>query len=112
MRLGNPYYDLASLLFDPYAEISAQMRGELLKKYAFEKREPLAEAEKSLNIAAVERLMQALGAYGFLSREKGLAEYENYFRPALSSLIDCALKCGLPQISSIASSCLKLLGEK
>lgn len=112
MRLGNPYYDLASLLFDPYAEISAQMRGELLKKYAFEKREPLAEAEKSLNIAAVERLMQALGAYGFLSRKKGLTEYENYFRPALSSLIDCALKCGFPQISSIASSCLKLLGEK
>ncbi len=109
MRLGNPYYDLASLLFDPYIKLPAEFREELLQEYISGSEISASDAANMLNIAAVERLMQALGAYGFLSLKKGLREYENYFLPALSSLLDCALKCGLPRISEIARACLKSL---
>lgn len=109
MRLGNPYYDLASLLFDPYADITPDMRSELLGKYESEKQESSSCSEDMLNFAASERLMQALGAYGFLSLKKGLGEYEKYFRPALLNLVECSSKCKLFQVSEIARACLESL---
>jgi aminoglycoside/choline kinase family phosphotransferase len=60
MRPGVAVYDLASLIEDPYARLTVEQRSELMALI-----EEDYDAE-SLRRAAVQRLMQALGAYGYL----------------------------------------------
>lgn len=112
MRLGNPFYDVASLLFDPYVEkLGGEFIDEALGEYlnflpdasfpGFE------ESREMLSFAGVERLLQALGAYGFLSAKKGKSGYVKYFAPAAANLLDCAEKCGLSSIAEFASAILE-----
>jgi len=76
-RMGPPAYDIASLLWDPYAPISVDMRNELLSLYmeGVQKRKGgnlnRGLFESSLMICRSQRHMQALGAYAFLSNVKG-----------------------------------------
>lgn len=112
MRLGNPFYDVASLLFDPYVE---RLGGEFIDDALGEYLDFLpdasfpgfAESREMLNFAGVERLLQALGAYGFLSAKKGKTEYVKYFAPAAANLLGCAQKCGLSGIAEFASAILE-----
>ena len=64
-----------------------------------------------LNIGAAQRLMQALGAYGFLSLKKGKKEYSQYFYPALMSLSECAHSAGLRCIANTADACIEILSR-
>ncbi len=77
MRFGSPFYDLGSLLCDPYAEFSESEREELLSFYYTLSGADLAwEAfQNTFWEASAQRLMQALGAYGFLGLRKGLKHY-------------------------------------
>ena len=112
MRLGNPFYDVASLLFDPYVE---RLGGEFIDDALGEYLDFLpdasfpsfAESREMLNFAGVERLLQALGAYGFLSVKKGKTEYVKYFAPAAANLLGCAQKCGLSGIAEFALAILE-----
>ena len=112
MRLGNPFYDVASLLFDPYVE---KLGGEFVDDALGEYLDFLpdasfpgfAESPEMLNIAGGERLLQALGAYGFLSAKKGKTGYAKYFAPAAANLLGCAQKCGLSSIAEFASAILE-----
>lgn len=65
MRWGTAAYDLASLLCDPYVNLEEALRAELLEYYLC-----LVPADRTTRdlfwIAAVERLSQALGAFGRL----------------------------------------------
>jgi len=73
MRTGTLYYDLASLLFDPYVPITVAERDAMLLYYHELGRErgvPWEEFRRLVQIAGCQRLMQALGAYGFLSLVK------------------------------------------
>lgn len=77
MRFGNLFYDLASLLCDPYVSIPEEGREELLSFYYV-----LSSQELDWDAfqgyfwdAAVQRLLQALGAYGFLGKVKGLESF-------------------------------------
>lgn len=112
MRLGNPFYDVASLLFDPYVEklggeFIDEALGEYLNFLPDASFPGFAESLEILNIAGVERLLQALGAYGFLSAKKGKTEYVKYFAPAAANLLGCAEKCGLSGIAEFASAILE-----
>ena len=72
MRAGLAGYDVASLLYDPYVAMTPEERGELSAVYAgLAGRDDLEEWEGELRAGARQRLMQALGAYGFLGRTKG-----------------------------------------
>ncbi|MCF8054276.1 MAG: phosphotransferase [Deltaproteobacteria bacterium] len=86
LRLGNPLYDIASLLFDPYVEIAEDCRTNLLEYYLSltDKRFPLHK--ETLLLAATQRLLQALGAYGFLSRERDKKHFLAYIPPAIKNL--------------------------
>ncbi|MEI8352690.1 MAG: phosphotransferase, partial [bacterium] len=65
MRWGTAAYDLASLLCDPYVNLEETWRAELLEYYL--SRVPADRSTRDLFwIAAVERLSQALGAFGRL----------------------------------------------
>jgi len=74
-RVGPPAYDVVSLLYDPYYPLHERMREKLIGYYIeMMKKETSFEENgfiESLNICRLQRHMQALGAYGFLSVKKG-----------------------------------------
>lgn len=92
LRPGLAQYDLASLLLDPYVTLSAPEREELLSHYlsglhgagAREKAEFLA----TFDLCAMQRLMQALGAYGKLGHLDGRTHFLQHIAVALPRLID------------------------
>jgi aminoglycoside/choline kinase family phosphotransferase len=96
LRIGHPLYDVASLLYDPYVRFSAAEREELAGVYAVAAREAgvpglVGECEMSgmralLDLCGAQRLMQALGAYGFLALVRGKRQYLDFVRPALENL--------------------------
>lgn len=100
MRMGCAMYDLASLLYDPYADISDSLRHRLLRLYFG--RAPDDGELKLFYLAASQRLLQALGAYGFLSIKKGKPEYAKFFAPALERLIVCSGNAGLKSVQETA----------
>lgn len=84
MRPGLAQYDLASLLYDPYVELSAAERNELLEHYCGQ--QPSRDFLKTLQLCAMQRLMQALGAYGFLGLVKGHKHFLQHIPKAVNSL--------------------------
>ena len=91
MRPGLAHYDLASLLYDPYAQLPTNERAELLDFYlGLGDRGDLgptrAEFDRVFAECAVQRLMQALGAYGFLGLVKNKPEFLAHTPVALASL--------------------------
>jgi N-acetylmuramate 1-kinase len=88
MRPGLAQYDLASLLFDPYAQLEPSERVEICSYY-LERRgltKKSASFEEILRLCAMQRLMQALGAYGFLGLAKGNRHFLAHVPAALASL--------------------------
>lgn len=90
MRFGLPHYDLASLLYDPYVTLSEPEREELAALYlslAAEEHVPLEGDFQWLLLAcAAQRLMQALGAYGFLGLKAGRPGFLRHVPAARASL--------------------------
>lgn len=69
MRRGRQEYDLASLVFDPYMDHSADDREAILSIW-----EDISEDRPEATIfreCAAQRLMQALGAYGNILKKRG-----------------------------------------
>src|ERR1043166_2921849 len=90
MRPGLAEYDLASLLFDPYVTFSRAECEELLADYESKRAaagEPVAHDSRDVfRHCGIQRLMQALGAYGFLGLVKGNKTFLDYIPAALDSL--------------------------
>src|SRR5215471_11288408 len=82
MRPGLPHYDLASLLYDPYVDLAETERAELLTYYRERQLENGitidGDFDFKLRLCAMQRLMQALGAYGFLGLVKGHKHFLRY----------------------------------
>src|SRR5881275_932124 len=95
MRPGLAQYDLASLLYDPYVELSNAEREELLDYYCAGK--PSAEFREILRLCGIQRLMQALGAYGFLGLVKGHRHFLEHIPAALDSLRNVVAEIDLLQ---------------
>ena len=90
MRPGLAEYDVASLLYDPYVTLSDEERAELVQYYIERQREfgvdVAAQFEEVLPLCAMQRLMQALGAYGFLGLVKKHESFLQHIPAALNSL--------------------------
>ncbi|HSZ80496.1 MAG TPA: phosphotransferase [Chthoniobacterales bacterium] len=92
MRPGLPQYDLASLLFDPYVTLTDQERAHLLRYY-FERNDhgwTFPEFERVYLECGIQRLMQALGAYGVIGILREKKEFLRHIQPAIKRLIDVA----------------------
>ena len=86
MRPGLAEYDLASLLHDPYVRLTETERAGLLEFYrATAGVSDPAFAEK-FRLCAMQRLMQALGAYAFLGLVKKNRAFLAHIPAALDSL--------------------------
>ncbi len=80
LRWGLPEYDLASMIYDPYSEFTEGQTRELADYYFRLKSEAgdddsRAAFDRRVVQCATQRLMQALGAYGFLGAVKGKREF-------------------------------------
>ncbi|OGV60129.1 MAG: hypothetical protein A2283_19490 [Lentisphaerae bacterium RIFOXYA12_FULL_48_11] len=85
LRLGPPAYDVASLLCDPYVMLSTDMQDRLLDYYA-SRSANRKEILQTFWYAAVQRLAQALGAYGRLSALPGTERFAGYIKPAITMM--------------------------
>jgi aminoglycoside/choline kinase family phosphotransferase len=87
MRIGSGFYDLGSLLWDPYVKFTSAEREELLEFYRNSGTDlPETEFRQRFLDASAQRLMQALGAYGFLGVVKGRVDFLAHTGPALENL--------------------------
>jgi aminoglycoside/choline kinase family phosphotransferase/GTP:adenosylcobinamide-phosphate guanylyltransferase len=89
-RLGPLQYDLASLLIDPYVELPRNIQDGLLSDYLTRLSEfvPVDPGRflRAYQYCAINRNLQILGAFAFLSHEKGKKDFQVYIPPALKSL--------------------------
>lgn len=99
LRLGLAEYDLASLLYDPYVNLTKLERDCLLSYYAEHRSLALHDVSEVFYLCAAQRLMQALGAYANLSRNLGKPHYEQHIPAAVSNLAEvCAEGQGLQEL--------------
>jgi len=82
-RKGAPYYDVASLLLDPYVELETEIHDNLAEYYSVRLRERTENVDNDFlnayRIFGLIRLLQALGAYGF----RGLYEKKPNFTSSI-----------------------------
>jgi len=89
-RLGPLAYDLASLLIDPYTRLPVPEEESIYSMYCqlLRRKQPdrLLSFEKTFPYLAIQRNLQILGAFSFLSRVRGKTYFEDYIPGALESL--------------------------
>jgi len=89
-RNGSIYYDVASLLWDPYMMLSSETVKQLFTLWFSAnprlKNIPFDSAWEDFLVASLQRIMQALGAYCFLSKKKGIKSFEQYIEPGAKRL--------------------------
>ncbi|MGZ6225388.1 MAG: aminoglycoside phosphotransferase family protein [Syntrophales bacterium] len=142
MRFGNLFYDLGSLLYDPYVLLTENERmGLLLYYYQLPDRGGADTSQNNISShnkvikasqvktdilqadwtgfqdkfrdASAQRLMQALGAYGYLGLKSGLVEFLAYIPGGIQNLVDSATRAKrLPLLRGLALRCQQSLGRK
>ncbi len=99
LRWGLPEYDLASMVYDPYSEFTPEETEELVGFYFALKTESgdggtRADYERRLVQCGTQRLMQALGAYGYLGEVKGKREFLAHIPVAERRLLELSRREG------------------
>jgi N-acetylmuramate 1-kinase len=115
MRFGTRFYDIGSLLCDPYVSFSADERTELLAYYHQISQDGMDwdSFQNAFWEASAQRLMQALGAYGFLGLTKGLANYFAHIPTGLANLKTAAQHAtSLPLLYELAERCEECIQAK
>jgi len=142
MRFGSMFYDLGSLLYDPYVTFTERERETLLRYYfSLTEGNNLIETEQDLlkrasprqpglvrrdaprknwmvfletfREASAQRLMQALGAYGFLGLKLNLPAFLSHIPQGIANLIHATTHANrLPQLRDLAIECQKLLQKR
>lgn len=108
-RYGPLAYDLASLLNDPYVRISAPEKRRLVAVY-LTAAAALVDFDQDAFLAgyahvALQRKLQVLGAYAFLSQQRGKLFFAQYIAPALETLAELLavpLQDTYPQLKAFA----------
>jgi hypothetical protein len=115
MRFGTPFYDLGSLLCDPYVNFSTSERDELLSFYYGLSKGNLdwSTFQNHFWEASAQRLMQALGAYGFLSLKKGLKAFQEHIPAGLRNLHGATTQvASLPYLRELSLACQRAIEQK
>ncbi len=89
-RRGSMFYDIASLLWDPYVNLPLPMIKDFFEYwrslYRGTRIYTKDDAWNGFVHASLQRLMQALGAYCFLSQVKKIDKFEQYIEPGKAKL--------------------------
>jgi N-acetylmuramate 1-kinase len=96
LRPGLAQYDVASLLLDPYVNLTAAERDELLEHYMSGLLGPENDNDPEFlrvyQLCAMQRLMQALGAYGKLGHVDGRDSFLDHIPTAITRLREVVAK--------------------
>jgi aminoglycoside/choline kinase family phosphotransferase len=110
MRPGLAEYDLASLLFDPYVTFARAECEELLAEYESKRAaatHPVpSDFRATFRLCGIQRLMQALGAYGFLGLVKGNKTFLEHIPAAIESLR--GLTGEIPELERLSAALRRL----
>jgi aminoglycoside/choline kinase family phosphotransferase len=106
LRPGLAHYDVASLLLDPYVDLTAEEREELLGHYLSGLRGPGRTDDprfrRIYDLCAMQRLMQALGAYGKLGHVDLRAHFLASIPTALVRLREVVARLdGLDELAAV-----------
>jgi aminoglycoside/choline kinase family phosphotransferase len=115
MRLGNFFYDLGSLICDPYVVFTNEERKELISFYYQLAKPSFTEKEFEIYFweASVQRLMQALGAYGFLGLKKNKPDFLQHAYNGIKNLILATSNTGnLPILHGLSQQCESILTDQ
>jgi NDP-sugar pyrophosphorylase family protein/aminoglycoside/choline kinase family phosphotransferase len=87
---GTPFYDLGSFLKDPYTDFTETFRKsfeeDYLERLGTRFSMSVEECHQAYIYCSMQRHMQALGAYGFLSLIRGKEDFLRHAKPALAFL--------------------------
>ncbi len=92
-RPGPPFYDLASLLLDPYVQLPDTLIQKLLEFYIESAKIKkyieltVGEINKTFRTYGTIRLIQAIAAYSFLWRKMNKNHFRRYIEPAIGRLL-------------------------
>jgi aminoglycoside/choline kinase family phosphotransferase len=115
MRKGCLFYDLGSLICDPYVTFENEERNELISFY-YELMNPSYSRDEFIHnfwMGSVQRLLQALGAYGFLGLKKNKPAFLGHIGNGLENLLTAIDKVnGLDQLNDLATECETILARK
>lgn len=105
MRTGRPEYDMASLLLDPYMELAPAEQAELLLYWEQMRG---CSIDPSLYAAcALQRTMQALGAYANIGRNQHKEWYLNLIPAGVRALKHAMSLAPVGSPASYAAACLQ-----
>ncbi len=108
MRYGRKEYDLASLLYDPYMQLSEQERDELLQLW--QQMDGSTLPADVYAACAMQRLMQALGAFANIGYNQQRSWYLDLIPAGMAALRHAATHTPAHSPASPAAACLlKLL---
>ena len=112
-RLGPLGYDLSSLLIDPYATLPQEMQKRLVERYLDEltalvpyDREQFKNEYLALSL---QRNLQILGAFAYLSHRRRKLFFGQYIKPALENLYENLNRLDqgkFPFLRSLVEQCL------
>jgi len=98
MRRGPCTYDLASLIWDPYVKLPENLQRSLIDRFVADNDlVPAKEAFQWTALSGLQRLMQALGAYGYLGHVKQRQIFLQHIPSGVANLR--ALLPQLPKVS-------------
>jgi aminoglycoside/choline kinase family phosphotransferase len=114
-RLGPLGYDLASLLIDPYTGLSIEEKDQVFQHYldllqSYERIE-IGPFQEFFPYLAIQRNLQILGAFSYLTKVKKKTHFEAYISPALKSLHDLLSNLKDPHLSTLADLVKSILDK-
>jgi hypothetical protein len=118
-RLGPLAYDLASLLLDPYAALPPAMQDHLTAVYLEALQQEISydsdQFRREYLFLALQRNLQILGAFAFLSGVRQKPFFAQFLRPALSTLSGLLAKpeaAGYAALSHLTAQCRQELEKR
>ena len=112
---GCLFYDLGSLICDPYVTFTDEERNELINFY-YDLMNPAYSRDEFVHnfwMGSVQRLMQALGAYGFLGLKKNKPAFLHHIANGLENLLIAVDNVsGLELLNDLAIECETILARK
>lgn len=104
MRMGLAEYDLASLLYDPYMALPAPLREELLLLWQQLGGKPVDK--HIFSACAMQRLMQALGAFANIGYNQQREWYLQQIFPGVAALREAVLQTPPDSPAASVAACL------